>query len=74
MLNVWFQTMNEFLEADPPPLLGDFKAEIIRYERLMEEVNELPDSTEVGAIALFCGKWHWLFSLQTARRWILMDF
>ena len=48
--------MKEFLEADPPPLLGDFKAEIIHYERLMEEINDLPECTEVGAVALFCGK------------------
>eukprot|EP00117_Sycon_ciliatum_P004310 scpid857/ scgid8744/ Dynein heavy chain 5, axonemal; Axonemal beta dynein heavy chain 5; Ciliary dynein heavy chain 5 len=48
------ETIKEFNEAVPEPLLGDFKAEIIGYENLMAEIGEIADSSEVGAIALYC--------------------
>lgn len=35
------------------PILSEFKAEILKFENLDEEVEEIPDSIIVGAIELF---------------------
>ena len=46
--------MKEFLATDPR--LGDFEAEVLRYERLEDEINEQPQCTDVGSIALYSGE------------------
>ena len=35
------------------PILSEFKAEILKFEHLDEEVDEIPGSIVVGAIELF---------------------
>ena len=45
--------MAKFLESDPK--LSEFEAQILYYKHLQQRIMEEPESTNVGAIALFTG-------------------
>lgn len=47
----YFQTF-----VDSNPILSEFKAEILKFEALLEEVDAIPESIRVGAIVLMTGK------------------
>ena len=42
--------------VDRNPILSEFKAEILKFEALLEEVDAIPESIRVGAIQLETGK------------------
>ena len=41
--------------VDRNPILSEFKAEILKFEALLEEVDAIPESIRVGAIQLETG-------------------
>ena len=45
--------LSKFLESDPK--LSEFEAQILHYKDLEQRIMEEPESTSVGAIALFTG-------------------
>ncbi|CAH1796663.1 unnamed protein product [Owenia fusiformis] len=56
-------TVQEFVNTDP--LLSDFKAEILRFDNLGKEVEEIPPSMVVGAIELFTEPLKMSLSVET---------
>lgn len=48
-----FLPFQEFLATDP--ILSEFKAEILHYEKLEQEIEDIGVSIRLGAIELFTG-------------------
>ena len=49
-LNFFYLLLKEFLASDP--ILSEFKAEIIKYIDLEQQINDVPDFFKVGHKAL----------------------
>ena len=46
-------SVQEFVQAEP--IMSDWRAEMARFEELKEDVSEMPEAINVGAIQLVTG-------------------